>query len=289
MRVAVVSRWSVSMVLLAGCCSPLWAESAPVAEFPFEYRAGLIWARVTVRQSAEPLNFLLDSGAGASVINLRTAKRLGVRLGQRVAVCGVGASTEGFWSQRIKANANGVALPKNYLAVDLAELSQACDCEVDGLLGADFFRGRVVQIDFAGRKVRLLPSVDAAKNDVSVELRSSRGVFLAVVDVNGVKSQWMRVDTGCSSALQWVANELGNVTKPSGVAVGLAELNIPAATTSVRLGSATFDSVPTGLHRRPIFPGESGLLGNGLLTRFERITFDPKRGRLVLQGCRAGR
>jgi hypothetical protein len=50
----------------------------------------------------------------------------------------------------------------------------------------------------------------------------------------------------------------------------------------------TFDSVPTGLHRQPIFPGESGLLGNGLLTRFERITFDTKARRLMLEGRRAG-
>jgi len=98
----------------------------------------------------------------------------------------------------------------------------------------------------------------------------------------------MRVDTGCSSALQWVVSGRKTAAGNGGISVGLIELDIPATTTTVKLGSMTFDSVPTGLHRRPIFSGESGLLGNGLLTRFERVTFDIKFGRLVLEGHRTG-
>jgi len=61
----------------------LSARAAPLSlnEFPFEHRGGLLWVKVSVPQSVESLNFLFDSGAGASVINLRTAKRLGVKLG----------------------------------------------------------------------------------------------------------------------------------------------------------------------------------------------------------------
>ena len=280
-------RLMASVIVLATCWR-LSAEPALPSEFPFEFREGLVWVRVTVPQSADPLNFLLDSGAGASVINLRTAKRLGVRLGQRVDVHGVGGSAEGFWSQRLAVTASGVALPKEYLAVDLAELSRACDCGVDGLLGADFFRGRVVQIDFVERKVRLLRSSEVAGDASVVDLKTSRGALLAAVGVNNGKSQWMRVDTGCTSALQWVASAVWGATTASGVSVGLTELEIPTTKTTVRLGSASFDSVPTGLHRRPIFPGESGLLGNGLLARFGRVTFDVKARKLVLQGRRAG-
>ncbi len=264
------------------------AQTLSSVEFPFECRAGLIWVRVVLAQSSEPLNFLLDSGAGVSVINLRTAKQLGVKLGQRVDVRGVGSSVEGFWPQRLEATACGVELPKQCLAVDLAELSKACDCGVDGLLGADFFKDRVVQIDFAARKIRLLPSRNATGAVSVVKLKVSRGALLASVGVDDSKPQWIRVDTGCTSSLQWVVSGRKPATRNDGVSVGLTELNIPATTTTVKLGSAIFHSVPTGLHRQPIFPGESGLLGNGLLTRFERVTFDAKAGRLVLEGCRTG-
>jgi len=272
----------MSPVLLSALAAP-----AQPAQFPFELRDGLIWVKVSAPQSPEPLIFLLDSGAEVSVLNLQTAKRLGLKLGQRVDVRGVGSCVEGFWPQQLKATASGVAIPKHLLALDLAELSRACKCGVDGLLGADFFRRRVVQIDFGARKMRLLPSSEETGAFSVVKLKVNRGVLLASVGVDGGKSQWLRVDTGCMSALQWVTKGRGTGAQSNGVSVGLTELNIPATTTTVKLGSMIFDSVPTGLHRQPIFSGESGLLGNGLLMRFERVTIDTKAGRLVLEGRRA--
>ena len=92
------ARWVAITSLLTTLLSAR-AASPSLNEFHFEHRGGLIWVKVSVPQSAEPLNFLLDSGAGASVINLRTAQRLGVKLGQRVDVRGVGSSADGFWPQ----------------------------------------------------------------------------------------------------------------------------------------------------------------------------------------------
>src|SRR5271155_3558845 len=71
---------------------------------PFQYRDGMIWVKVTVAGRTEPLNFLLDSGAGASVIDMATARRLGVKLGNRQTVLGVQGSgvayrVEGFHAQ----------------------------------------------------------------------------------------------------------------------------------------------------------------------------------------------
>jgi hypothetical protein len=287
MHVGVFRRLIASVMLVAACWH-VSAEAASMAEFPFEFRTGLVWVRVTVLQSAETMNFLLDSGAGASVISLHTAKRLRVKLGQRVDVRGVGGSAKGFWPQRLDAKAASVALPKEYLVVDLAELSRACDCGVDGLLGADFFQDRVVQIDFGTSKIRLLSSSSATSAVSVVKLKVNRGALLASVGVDDSKPQWLRVDTGCTSALQWVVSGSKTAARSGGVSVGLTELNIPATTTTVKLGSMIFDSVPTGLHQQPIFSGESGLLGNGLLTRVERVTFDAKAGRLVLEGRRTG-
>ena len=61
----------------------------PIAEIPFERREGLLWISVTVPQSRESLNFLVDTGAGVSTLSLHTAKRLGLKLGERVRVRGV--------------------------------------------------------------------------------------------------------------------------------------------------------------------------------------------------------
>src|SRR5436189_5704201 len=56
------------------------------SEIPFESREGLLWLRVTLSQSKEPLNFLLDTGAGASVITRSTADRLKLKLGSTITV-----------------------------------------------------------------------------------------------------------------------------------------------------------------------------------------------------------
>ena len=53
--------------------------------------------------------------------------------------------------------------------------------------------------------------------------------------------------------------------------------------TEVSVGGKYFADVPTMLHANEIFAGERGLLGNGILSRFERVTVDAKSGFLVLE------
>ena len=53
------------------------------------------------------------------------------------------------------------------------------------------------------------------------------------------------------------------------------------------IGGYAFEKVPTGLHETAIFPGEAGLLGNALLSRFSTVTIDAKAGRVILGGLRS--
>lgn len=258
------------------------AQPASVAEIPFQFRDGLIWVAARIPQSAEPLNFLLDSGAGVSVINLRTAERLKLRLGARVSVQGVESTTTGYWPQRLAATAGDVALPKDFLAVDLEQLSQVCACRVDGLIGADFFRGRVVQVDFRAKKIRLLLSSNGLETQEALPLKVKRGAFMVSLKLNGGQPQWVRLDTGCADALHWATAEARTITGTPRTAVALAPVSVRVTQASVRLGATEFAAVPTELHGKQIFAGEAGLLGNGLLSRFPAVTIDARAGRLLL-------
>ena len=93
-----------------------------------------------------------------------------------------------------------------------------------------------------------------------------------LVSVNDGKSQWVRLDTGCATALQWVTTAVPSAQCTRKPAVGLSQLLIPQTVTSINLGGQRVDGVATGLHQQAIFPGESGLLGNELLSRFGVIT-----------------
>lgn len=274
-------RWLLCVILpLQAVVARAEVAATSHTEFPFEYREGLLWVQVQVAECREPLRFLLDSGAEVSVVNLDTAKRLGLSLGERVNVSSVQATMTGYWPQKLSATANGVTLPSDFLALDLSKLNAACTQSVDGLIGADFFKGRIVQIDFAAQKIRLLNASDTASKAETSPLEIRRCGLCVMASVDGSKPQRLRVDTGCATALQWVTSKVQPERCTSKVAIGLAQLIIPQTQTTVMLAGHTFRDVPTGLHREAIFDGEKGLLGNGLLSRFETVTIDSRAGRL---------
>jgi hypothetical protein len=270
-------------IILFAAFFQLQAAPATLAEFPFQYREGLLWVEVTIPQSDKPLNFLLDTGAGVSAINLNTAKRIGLKLGQEITVHGVETMLTGYWEQQMSAKVGDVQLPHKYLAVDLEKLSHSCERPVDGLVGMDFFRGHIVQIDFDAQKIRLLKSEKAEKTDEVLQLEMRPCGMRVPVEVNDHKNQWVRLDTGCATALQWVTTEVRTEQCTRQMAIGLAEISIPQTTTTVAIGERQFKNVPTGLHETAIFPGEAGLLGNGLIARFSAVTIDAKAGRVILK------
>ena len=261
------------------------AQAGPVIppEVPFDLREGLIWIKASVPQSPKPLNLLLDTGAGASVISLTTADRLGLKLGTRVIVHGVGTTVTGHWLTGIAAHAGDVALPSDYVAVDLARLSTSCERPVDGLLGMDFFRGRAVQIDFTERKLRILEpgQVPTTGENLPIQLRPC-GMRVPIT-VDSHQRQWVRLDTGCATPLQWVSSCVSVKDCNPKIAIGLTEVSVPQGKTVVEIGHQKFVDVPTGLHEHPIFAGEAGLLGTGLLSHFSRITIDSRSRRLLLE------
>jgi hypothetical protein len=268
--------------LLAALLLPLSARSEVLEEIHFQYRDGLIWLKVNIAGKSKPLNFLLDSGAGISAIDLRTARTLGVLLGNRQIVLGVNGQGIAFQVNDLHAVCAGVALPKTVLAVDLRALSDCCERPVDGILGADFFRSRIVQIDFRDGRVRILERCDPnlAKCEI-LPIRMCNDAFCVPVRVAGNSAQWMRLDTGSDGALEWVVG--GTEKRRTGQgSIGLSGVSVRHINTSVQLGKKCFNAVITGVHREQIFPGEDGLLGNALLSKF-RLTIDQPGNRVILE------
>jgi hypothetical protein len=251
-------------------------------EIPFAFRGGMIWVKVRVASQETALNFLLDSGAGRSVVNLGTAERIGVKLGARETVQGVDGRCAAYRVEHFAATvANEISVPGNVLALDLSRVSASCGARIDGLLGADFFRDRIVQIDFAAQKLRLLETREIASSGAQVLPLARRNDALCVrVGVNRNAPQWMRLDTGCSSALEWVVTDAKS-RRASGTSVATAAGSDEHIHTDVLLGSERIFAVKTGVHRQPIFSGESGLLGNGLLSKF-RVTVDAGKSCVLL-------
>ncbi len=257
-------------------------RAQPASAVPFQYRNGLLWIEVFAAGSPRPLRFLVDSGASHSVIDLAAARRCGLRLGRAELVKGVGCETEARHVDGFRAQVAGQPLPSALLALSLDNVSAATGQHIDGLLGADFFRSRIVQIDFAARQLRLLGTCPSPARAFTLPTRNLNQAICVPIAVNGRGSQWVRVDTGCDEALQWVASGMRASGSKRKVSIGVAGASLSFANTDVKIGSQLFSGIRTGLHRREIFPGEDGLLGNGLLSRF-RLTFDGVGHRVVFE------
>lgn len=259
----------------------LAASGLAATEIPFAYRAGMILLKVDAGGPGGPLSFLLDSGAGKTVLDLGTARRLSLKLGARETVQGVDGTCAAYQVDALAATVGNVRVPQRVLAVDLQAVSAACGTHIDGLLGADFFQDRVVQIDFAARKLRLGNRAEVGAGSGEVLPLVRRGDALCIrVGVNGGGRQWMRLDTGCSGALEWVVGHEFE-RRGAGTSVAATGGSLRFIETEVLLGSERVTAVKTGVHRQPMFAGEAGLVGNGLLSQF-RVTVDAAGGRLWL-------
>jgi hypothetical protein len=263
----------------------LSARAELTSEIPFQYQDGLIWLKVHIASKKEPLKFLLDSGASASAIDLRTAQAVRVRLGERQPVEGVTGRAFAYHVNDLQATLMGIALPKSVLAVDLRTVSECCHRHIDGILGVDFFRNRIVRIDFNAGKIYLLKNceVDTANCDI-LPIRMSNGALCVPVRIAGNTEQWMRLDTGCDSALECVANGTRK-RQIGGPSIAQSGSSFYYVNTSARLGKHCFNNIRAGVHRQQIFPGEDGLLGNALLSKFS-VTIDEPGSRVIFEKAR---
>jgi hypothetical protein len=261
------------------------AVAGVVAEVPFEFRDGFILVKVQAPQAR--LTFLVDSGAGRSVIGLRAARRLKLPLGRPQRVLGVNADAVAYETTGFAASLGGVPLHPHVLALDLRNAHELCGA-IDGLIGIDFFAGRVVQIDYATQHLRMLDRAPAPAESVVLPLQAHNGVVCVPVSVEGSERRWTRLDSGCNDALHWVEPGQESREEQRAVSIGFFTDRNKLVRRSVALGGQALPEVKTAMHGREIFPGEAGLLGNGLLSRFATVTIDLPKMRVILTK-RAGR
>ena len=275
-------RLFLQLFLVCVVVAPTPVCARTLGEVPFQYRDGLLWLKVCTADQREPLNLLLDSGASSSVLSIEAARRLNMRLGRSQPVYGVHSKAVAYRINGFKARVAGIALPESLLAVDLSDASSTVHQPIDGLVGADFFRGRIVQIDFATGRLRVLENSQPNSRSVVLPMKWFNSAICVPSTVGRSSSQWLRLDTGCESAVEWAPGKpmaLENSVSRS-LSIGLVSASIRYVHADVQLGSHALQGVLVGVHRQQIFPGESGLLGNKVLSQF-RVTIDSPKRRVI--------
>ncbi len=244
------------------------ATASPV-DIPFRTSRGMILLSPTFHGAGRPMNFILDSGAGVSVLAKSTAAEFGIASTQKERVRKVGGLENAYRAETVHFNlgapASNFRFSANPLVIDLSSESRTLGTAIDGLIGADFFAGRLIKIDFKRSRLHVSPAGKPGTEAIRLPLSRGRDGIFVGLRANDLSLPRVRLDTGCSRALCW--------SPPLGSHLSRFR-NGKTLRTEVNFGTLIIPDVTTDVYRKPLFAGEDGLLGTELLNRFESIWID---------------
>jgi hypothetical protein len=132
------------------------AATAPVT-IPFELVVRHIVVKVRINNS-RPLSFVLDTGDQVGIVDIDVAKELGLKLQGEVHIGGVGSGAlpgsmvqDATWTL---PGLDGFSQPIR-LAIPLAKMEARFGHDFDGIIGAEFIKQFVIEVDYPGRVIRL--------------------------------------------------------------------------------------------------------------------------------------
>ena len=240
-------------------------------------------ASVEGKVSGRILHFDVDSGALNSIIDLRVAKSLGISLLGYGMIRGAGTGSVPIRHLgRIMISLGAASFePSEPIAVDLSNVGQTTP--LDGLLGFDFFRRYVVDLDY-DRSIITLYDPDSyvyrgSGATIPLLIRPPRIFVRVIVAARGVPSQQhlLRLDTGSDDDVDDdIVMRSSAPKKPilGGVGIGSRFRSYLGVVTELRLG-------PLTLHNLSSATGGVQLIGNGVLRRF-RVVIDTQRSVMYL-------
>jgi hypothetical protein len=147
---------SVTASMLGAAATVVSADKTPTV-IPFELVNRHIFLKIKVNNS-EPLSVIFDTGDKFAIIDLERAKTLGLNLQGEINVGGAGAGLlKGAYvkdSSFTVPGLEGFTQPVT-LALPLDKLEPNFGHDVDGIIGSDFIKQFVVEVDYSARLIRL--------------------------------------------------------------------------------------------------------------------------------------
>lgn len=274
---------SMHLPSVCGLFLTVWLSNCAVfaSQTPISAKGGLLWVDVA-GASGRPLHFVVDTGAEETVLDLGAAKRLGLDFVSEESVLGVGGLSKAYRSKTSSLKCAGVTLRKSFLTLDLKAAGRKAGRQLDGLLGADFFHGRTIQIDHRAKTLRVLSSYSAKGGAEVLPIRRNYGAMCVPVQVGATTLAKVRIDTGSTGGLTYSKSASYRTSGSRQSSIGFTNSHGASTKNEIRLGDCVIRKAPTSQHGSRLFPGEDGLLGNALLRQF-RVTIDMRRSRLILE------
>ncbi len=147
------------LLIIACLCSFAHGQTSkqqPV-EIPFDFYRNEIILQVSVAGKG-PFNMMLDTGTDPSAVDLTIARDLGLKLHSvGKPASGGGSDANLAYETTLPLVQVGSVTVKNLetVAIDLSKVSERLGRPLHGVLGHSFLNGRIVQIDYPNRVVRI--------------------------------------------------------------------------------------------------------------------------------------
>jgi hypothetical protein len=272
---------------------PAWQQ------LPSRFARSAVFVRVTVN-GGEAIWAILDTGSAVTALDIGLAKRRGLQEEARPDVAnGQGQDNQPLSVADVNLGVGGIShsVKRAFLLPLDSLFSQICGLRVEGILGSDFFRDRVVRIDYDHQRVDVCgatPLADYGQGDV-VPLIVGRFATMTATVIPTLEmpvGAALLVDTGSLSELclsPRFADRFGLLREaPAGapaetqVITGRMAVR-PAAIAEIRFGPCGFRGVLALVGDYPVFRGSlaDGSIGAGLLREFT-VVFDYSRSRMML-------
>ena len=299
----------VLLLLVSNATSTSGARAVrrPAAEpvtIPFELANHLVILEARVTKS-RPLSFILDTGANVAIVRIDTAKELGLALTGSVTARGAGPGSQtgsrvrnATWSL---VGLERVAQPVSF-TLPLPELPAALGRDLDGIVGGEFIRQFVVELDYQSRFIRL--------HDPATFQYTGRGEALpldfnasghpvvnaTVTSPAGVFERRFHLDIGSGLALalhspfvkehNLLASSAKSIRMIGARGVGGREAGRLGRVTALQIGSFRINNVITLFAEASAGafadPALAGNIGAQIANRF-RMFLDYGRRRLILE------
>jgi len=280
------------------------SDTAPVV-IPFELLTRHILIKVRINNSA-PLSFIFDTGDEDVIVDLKRARSLGLKLQGAVNVGGAGpGSLRGFHVRDASLSVVGLegTTQPVVLALPLDDLRPRFGHDIDGIIGADFIKQFVVEVDYSARVLRLHNKdkfgYSGSGEIIPIHLNSAGHPSIpAEITVTGrppIKGEFV-IDSGSGAALAlhrpFVEAEhlLGPTQKTirllGGGGAGGRIAGRVGRIAELRVGKFRIDNPPTlfsqdkgGAFASSEFDGN---IGGQILSKFT-VFLDYGRGRIILE------
>jgi hypothetical protein len=269
---------------------------------PFELYANVILLRARVNNSA-PLWFILDTGANGSLIDSRRARGLGLKYLNTANIHGMGGSVKGSYFGGATLNLPGVRVfDRKLISMPLAPLFARFGRRVDGIIGYDFLKLFVVEVDYAAKTINLFDpqgyEYKGAGEAVPFTLRDGHPYARVRLGFEGNKAVEgdFEIDTGADGSLavnrpfaeKHKVLELLSDTSAAktGAGAGGETSYVESRVRELGLGRFTFERPVVTFSRDAEGEGASansdGQLGGEIFRRF-KVIFDYSRGQMILE------